>query len=155
MTEEEEHTCNICLESCLENNKLIKLKCNHEFHSSCIEKWKQYNTCPVCRKTIDNDKPVIKPLFHDEKEDYDLALELSSNNNNSNSNLLDLASLLAIINNRNNNIIVINNIGENKCIKCNGRILRTNLYECEICNKKFCGVECFYDNHECVNNFLT
>ncbi len=43
--------CSICMEEdigCFET-----LKCNHEFHLRCINKWfKSHNTCPLCRTVI-------------------------------------------------------------------------------------------------------
>jgi hypothetical protein len=45
------NTCSICLEDI--NNSNYKLKCNHEFHKSCIDGWlKKNTTCPICRSHI-------------------------------------------------------------------------------------------------------
>ena len=63
--------CNICLE-CFENdqltpetdceneNKFLKLKCEHIFHYECIENWlkKHSNKCPVCRIEIAKGNPI-------------------------------------------------------------------------------------------------
>ncbi len=44
------HKCTICLES-MENKIVRRLKCNHEFHVSCCDKWfEDKNSCPNCRK---------------------------------------------------------------------------------------------------------
>ena len=41
--------CPICLKS-MENDGGIALKCNHSFHSLCIEHWWTRNrNCPLCR----------------------------------------------------------------------------------------------------------
>jgi len=42
--------CVICI-SDLNNNPIVKLKCNHEFHYDCISKIKN-NLCPLCRDKI-------------------------------------------------------------------------------------------------------
>jgi len=44
--------CSICLEEC---NKCVQLKCNHNYHKECIDKWFQTNgntikRCPLCRQ---------------------------------------------------------------------------------------------------------
>ena len=36
-----------------EKNKIVKLKCNHNFHNDCIRKWLNKSfTCPICRSNI-------------------------------------------------------------------------------------------------------
>lgn len=44
--------CSICL--CKMGRKTIKkIKCNHEFHWKCIDKWADnHNSCPLCREPI-------------------------------------------------------------------------------------------------------
>ena len=52
--------CYICYQIILKNEYIRKLKCNHEFHKKCIDKWlftqfRQYKnefTCPICRKNV-------------------------------------------------------------------------------------------------------
>ena len=42
--------CSICLENFNDNEKIIKLNCNHMFHTGCIKLWiENNNTCPLCR----------------------------------------------------------------------------------------------------------
>jgi hypothetical protein len=49
-TECKECYCCICIES-MNNDEIIKLKCNHIFHSKCILKWFQNKKkCPLCRE---------------------------------------------------------------------------------------------------------
>jgi hypothetical protein len=48
-------TCAICFET-----STNPLKCGHCFHKECLEKWLKYNSCPVCRKPIDEKKAVRK-----------------------------------------------------------------------------------------------
>jgi len=44
--------CAICLEELNNNNKVI-LECMHSFHTECITEWfKNNNTCPFCRRTV-------------------------------------------------------------------------------------------------------
>ena len=46
--------CSICLED-VEFYRRKRLSCNHVFHYNCIKKWsKQKNSCPNCRKKINN-----------------------------------------------------------------------------------------------------
>lgn len=43
-------TCSICLDKTI---NIVITKCNHEYCSSCINKWRLINnTCPMCRKNI-------------------------------------------------------------------------------------------------------
>ena len=52
--------CSICQDALQSNLFLRKLKCNHEFHKKCIDKWlytqfqedKDEYTCPLCRTNI-------------------------------------------------------------------------------------------------------
>ena len=50
--------CPICLEHFSEKLKVVKLKCHHGFHSSCIGKWfnksssYRNSTCPLCKDTV-------------------------------------------------------------------------------------------------------
>jgi hypothetical protein len=47
-------TCSICLEEQKINEQWTKLRCEHEFHKSCIINWLTVNNiCPVCRHLID------------------------------------------------------------------------------------------------------
>ena len=50
----EENLCSICIDS-LENDKILKLECNHIFHLECLKKVKN-NKCPLCRANIVNDE---------------------------------------------------------------------------------------------------
>ena len=44
-------SCNVCLCDFELGDRLRKLKCNHEFHIHCIDKWLSNNiTCPVCKE---------------------------------------------------------------------------------------------------------
>lgn len=46
-------TCSICLEDFDVSHKIRKLKCNHIFHTKCIDEWAlSHPTCPVCKDTI-------------------------------------------------------------------------------------------------------
>ena len=50
----EENTCSICFDEFKEDIDVSKLKCNHLFHFSCIDKWmEQQSTCPICRTEHD------------------------------------------------------------------------------------------------------
>ena len=46
-------SCSICMEKFKKGEKLIKVDCNHEFHSRCLKLWlTNHKTCPVCRFDI-------------------------------------------------------------------------------------------------------
>ena len=52
----EEKECSICYESCC-NKATTQLECGHEFHTKCIFTWlSKNNTCPLCRKEVDQFK---------------------------------------------------------------------------------------------------
>lgn len=42
--------CSICLDYFNNDKKIIKLNCDHIFHTECIKLWiENNNTCPLCR----------------------------------------------------------------------------------------------------------
>ena len=46
--------CPICLEDFVDQCRIRRLRCIHNFHTECIDKWLMKNMiCPVCRKPID------------------------------------------------------------------------------------------------------
>jgi hypothetical protein len=46
--------CTICIEKFIENDSLIRLPCNHQYHYDCCKKWFLNNiSCPICRSTFD------------------------------------------------------------------------------------------------------
>lgn len=47
--------CSICLDYLSKDNKIIKLECDHIYHSECIKEWllrDKDNNCPLCRNNI-------------------------------------------------------------------------------------------------------
>jgi len=60
-----EEVCSICLDPL---QKAIKLPCNHEFCSSCIEKWRSkydfesQRTCPHCRANLPPTREMVAQL---------------------------------------------------------------------------------------------
>lgn len=45
--------CSICLENFAEGDELIRLSCDHRFHSVCLNPWiRSCGDCPYCRKEI-------------------------------------------------------------------------------------------------------
>ena len=53
VSEIKELCCPICLEEYNNNNKIIKLNCDHIFHKHCIKEWfEKKDNCPNCRKII-------------------------------------------------------------------------------------------------------
>ena len=54
--------CSICLEMINEGETCANLPCDHIFHLSCIERWcTSHNSCPMCRRPIDTDRPQVQP----------------------------------------------------------------------------------------------
>jgi hypothetical protein len=52
--------CSICFSS-IKAKDAFKLSCEHIYHEDCINKWSdQNNSCPLCRKIIDENK-LIEP----------------------------------------------------------------------------------------------
>ena len=53
--------CYICLNG-LEQAKGVELICGHGFDKACLEKWLvDHNTCPVCRKKVDDPPAQSQP----------------------------------------------------------------------------------------------
>ena len=49
----ETDTCAICLGNMRKKSNVYDLKCGHNFHIRCLDKWAKRKTeCPICRKTI-------------------------------------------------------------------------------------------------------
>ena len=44
--------CPICINSLKSHKAIIRLNCNHKFHTDCISKWSLSPTCPTCRSPI-------------------------------------------------------------------------------------------------------
>ena len=51
--------CSICLEDYLLEDNIIRIKCNHIFHTNCLEQWNIISTkpsnivrCPLCNNGI-------------------------------------------------------------------------------------------------------
>lgn len=45
--------CSICLESFVDRDELIRLPCQHRFHSACLDPWvRSCGDCPYCRRDI-------------------------------------------------------------------------------------------------------
>lgn len=52
--EEGKAECSICMDPVELGSEVTELPCKHWFHGDCIEIWlKQHNTCPHCRRPID------------------------------------------------------------------------------------------------------
>jgi len=48
--------CVICVDEMVKGDKASILPCNHFFHGECVTPWlKQHNTCPVCRRSIEEE----------------------------------------------------------------------------------------------------
>ncbi len=70
-----ENNCSICWNELIDD--LSKLSCNHIFHNSCIENWKNYQpNCPYCRAPINNDIPILPKYYFDDIIQDDGPVEL-------------------------------------------------------------------------------
>ena len=51
---EEGDECAICLESFHEGDNVKLMRCNHYFHSECIDPWltKHSDLCPICKINV-------------------------------------------------------------------------------------------------------
>lgn len=53
LNKKENCNCSICCETINMNDRIIELKCEHDFHEQCIGNWVKYKqNCPICRKAI-------------------------------------------------------------------------------------------------------
>ena len=51
--------CVICLDNIKNNQEIVKLKCNHIFHYTCLSKIKN-NLCPLCRYKITDESLCLE-----------------------------------------------------------------------------------------------
>ena len=55
-TEVTENSCSICLNDYSDGSILLKMPCNHHFHTNCASTWLHINTtCPICRYNLNAD----------------------------------------------------------------------------------------------------
>ncbi|KAK4790794.1 hypothetical protein SAY86_031207 [Trapa natans] len=75
----EELECAICLTELIEGEKARMLpKCNHGFHSDCIDMWfESHSTCPICRNPVGDDDSSKSAEI--DVEDMDSSSSSSSN----------------------------------------------------------------------------
>jgi hypothetical protein len=68
--------CVVCLETTTPYPNT--LPCGHKFHKHCIRKWaKLYNSCPICRKAVNKNKPIVNCISSFiTDDDRELALAL-------------------------------------------------------------------------------
>ena len=46
-----DNECSICLETFINEEPLVQLKCKHIYHTHCIDDWLgRKETCPLCRR---------------------------------------------------------------------------------------------------------
>ncbi|KAK4841641.1 hypothetical protein QYF36_007931 [Acer negundo] len=57
--EEEVVECAVCLNTIEEEEEMRELRCDHLFHSACLDRWVGYKhvTCPLCRV------PLFSPIM--------------------------------------------------------------------------------------------
>ena len=55
LTDKKTECCCICMEKYKEEDIVSVLKCEHNFHSACIEEWGHYKaSCPICKEEIES-----------------------------------------------------------------------------------------------------
>ncbi|KAL4429411.1 hypothetical protein ABPG74_020998 [Tetrahymena malaccensis] len=76
-----ETTCQICLEEIQKDEKVIKLKCTHSFHSACIRDWIKIRvTCPSCRRSIHSNKLIVQDNHLQEQQQQAAQQQIQQNN---------------------------------------------------------------------------
>lgn len=75
------HTCAVCLEDYLPDERLIILPCRHSFHAKCITPWltERSPTCPLCKMTLLDDDEEEEE--EDSSSTVDAGLEEDGNGN--------------------------------------------------------------------------
>ena len=76
-----EKNCPICLMQV--KRGISTVCCDNKFHKKCLTKWTdEYNSCPLCRKVVDDNKPIKKCENVCIEEDEEFARELNERINN-------------------------------------------------------------------------
>ncbi|TKY69441.1 putative RING-H2 finger protein ATL50 [Spatholobus suberectus] len=54
VSREDVEDCAVCLRKMGERDEIITLRCEHVFHSDCLDTWIGFNnaTCPLCRESV-------------------------------------------------------------------------------------------------------
>lgn len=62
--------CAICLEGLVANDDLLRLPCNHRFHSECVIPWikSKHKCCPSCRDDIRAARAKMKAAKGDDDQ---------------------------------------------------------------------------------------
>lgn len=61
--------CAVCTDPIGVNQDVIKLPCNHEYHSVCIKTWLLLNPqCPLCKGNVIKDAKRIQQKLNEEEE---------------------------------------------------------------------------------------
>ncbi|XP_010261166.1 PREDICTED: E3 ubiquitin-protein ligase RNF167-like [Nelumbo nucifera] len=65
--------CVVCLSKFEEGEEVRELRCKHEFHKDCLDKWLQQRqaTCPLCRRSVLGDKIVFEQCQFQMEQSYD------------------------------------------------------------------------------------
>lgn len=66
----EPESCSICLNPARKTRGVKDLRCGHRFHKKCINEWSNRggNTCPMCRKTIDESKYKVSIIIENTEQ---------------------------------------------------------------------------------------
>ncbi|KAK3360929.1 hypothetical protein B0T24DRAFT_120136 [Lasiosphaeria ovina] len=61
--------CVICVDEMVKGEQAWVLPCSHFFHGDCVKPWlEQHNTCPVCRRSIEEDVKLPTKIVDDAPE---------------------------------------------------------------------------------------
>jgi len=53
--------CTVCQEDYKDEESLLHLPCNHNFHKACVTEWLlRHNTCPICRKGLQEEQESVQ-----------------------------------------------------------------------------------------------
>lgn len=89
---EQSSECAVCLTELEEGEKVRKLKCKHNFHKDCLDRWLQqqyWATCPLCRTKVLPDEIAANyhrlqnQVDYDESSDEEMIFLLSALHGNS------------------------------------------------------------------------
>ena len=136
---EEKVSCSICLETEEKNDKWMLSDCGeHHFHKACISQW-EYNSCPNCRKPVDNTKEVTKPVDDAEQQTQELIDQM----------LGEIGNVPLILMSPDGQIHILRPPIIHRCSDCGDDTNNVNV-ECPNCHNKIC-FDCL-DNHNCMED---
>ncbi|KAF8399207.1 hypothetical protein HHK36_015072 [Tetracentron sinense] len=76
----QEVECSVCLCKIEEGEEIKELRCDHLFHSVCLDRWLGYRnaTCPLCRGSVAPPRTMVAKLGEEEEFVEELIFMFSS-----------------------------------------------------------------------------